>query len=449
MEPAALGTPPSKTASVWAAIAAAVLGLAVAYLVKRQCLVHPWVEGFQYRRLCYNDIQPLFGVRGIDRGLIPYLDVAYEYPPLNGWFMDLMGRLLRLLVRWGALEANSNENYFRLSALFLAPFALAVTLILRPRVSRERLMMWAVGTPLILYAFVSWDLIAVAAAVWGMAALERGRSAQAGVALALGAGAKLYPAFLFPGALLGRLGAGDRRGAARLGLGFLLASALIHVPLIVLASRIPPILDNPNWAAIVGNVRLRAPNTNGWLGIWTFHASRFPDFDTAWFWIAHHGRALFPSGFWQVGASGYRDFVNLVGPLLFAAASLWFLRAGWAGRRAGGGYPAAAVGLGIVVSFLVVTKVYSPQYTLWLVPLLAAAGAPWGRVLGFFGADLAVFVSRFYFFTVIDAPAPGWKGIFEAAVLLRLVALVGLAWWAARAVRLRPAEVESAPSGLP
>ncbi len=179
-------------------------GLVAAFLLKRPCIVNPWADNFQYIHLCYNDIQPLFGVRGISHGLIPYVDVEMEYPVLTGMFMDFVGRILRAL-SWVGLAEFSNEDYFRVSAFFLAPFAFVVTMLLRKRVTAARLMLWAIGSPLVLYAFTNWDLLAVAGAVWGLVLYERNRPAISGAALAAGASAKLYPSFFLPGMILARL----------------------------------------------------------------------------------------------------------------------------------------------------------------------------------------------------------------------------------------------------
>lgn len=463
----------SGPAPLWLALLATAVGLLLAYLLKSPCIRHPWADSFQYRHLCYNDIQPLFGVRGVSKGLVPYRDVRLEYPVLTGSFMYVAGWILRRIhalvrpsspganpvyqsaallallalgaaflirpgrrlvlkvagtllvvgalvgvaVRLGALAENSDRDYFTLTVLLLAPFALAVTLLLRTRVTRGRLMLWAAGTPMVLYAFHNWDLLAVAGAVWGLVELERRRWGLAGVGLALGASAKLFPAFLLPGSLLGRWVVGDREGSWRLALGFGLAAAIVNIP----------------WM-------LAAPK--GWMGVWTFHAHRYPDFGTAWYWVAHHGRRLLPVAGWDPAPAGqqgwYQSAVDVGSLVLFGAGAAWFVWIGWRRRREPGGYPVVAIALGILALFLLTSKVHSPQYALWVVPLLVMLDVPWWLVLAYLGTDLAVYVSGFYFFTVMGAPAPGWKGIFELAVLFRGAALGGLAWWATRARRLWP-----------
>jgi uncharacterized membrane protein len=398
---------PLCQAPMWLAIASTLFGLLLAFLLKEPCLSRPIQRGSPFPRFCYSDIQP-FAVRGLAAGL-PYRDYRLEYPVLTGVFIKATGLLVRRLGPLGV--SPTSGNYFTISALFLAPFALVTTLLLRPRVTRGRLMLWSMGTPLVFHAFLNWDLIAVAAGVWGLVEAERRRETQAGTAFALGASAKLFPMFFLPGAALERWAIGDRRGTARLLAAFVLIAAAVNIPWMILAPR-------------------------GWLATWQFHAARDPDLGTVWSWLGRHGRELFPSSWWIDG--GFRDAVSLIGLVGFAAGAAWFLWRGWRRRSEDQGYPVAATGLGIVAVFLLLSKVHSPQYALWVIPLLALLDVPWWLVFTYLAGDAMVFVSAFAWFSLFAVPSPQW--IYESAVLLRAAALAGLAWWASRATRLLAAD---------
>ena len=445
----------SAPAPIWLAVSATSAALLIGYLIKVQCAIHPWADNFQYSHLCYNDLQPLFGVRGISRGLMPYRDVQMEYPVLTGFFMHVVGVILRL---FGA-ALNNDRSYFHLSALFLAPFAFVTTMTLRPRVAAARLMLWAAGTPLVLYAFHNWDLLAVAGTMWALSTFERGQDRYSGASLAAGASAKLYSIFLLPGMLLARFAAGGLRKAMPLLLSFLLIYVLVNVPVIAWSGSLPGWTNDPAAAEYAGSVQLREADANGWIGVWTFHADRYPDFGTAWYWLSRHARVLLPTMggggcdlegqgcWWDPGAHGFRDFVSIVSFLLFAFGSAWLLWRGWR-RRDGADYPTVAVGMGIVALFLLTSKVHSPQYALWLVPLLAMLDVPWRRILLYLIGDIGVFVSGFYYFTVMDQSDPWWQGVFEVAVLVRALALGLLVASSLRATRLMPTvpEVSHEPS---
>ncbi|GAC1362904.1 MAG: glycosyltransferase family 87 protein [Actinomycetota bacterium] len=399
-----LGSP----ASLGVALAATAIGLLLAYLLKEQCVVNGWADNFQYRHLCYNDIQPLFHVRGIDRNLIPYRDIQVEYPVLIGSFMYFAGRVLALAVRVGVASSYNDPQYFTVTAALLAPLSFAVTLLLRKRVPAGRLLLWALGTPTILYSFLNWDLLAAAALVWGLVEVERRHWGWAGIALAVGASAKLYPAFVMPCALLAVLAAGDRRGAKRLVAGFLGATALINVPWMVAAF-------------------------SRWMGIWRFHATRYPDFGTMWYWIAQWGNNHFPRAWWLTNVGGYGTFVGNAGLVAFGVLSLVIIWVGWRRRKEDQGYPVAAISLALLATFLVVSKVHSPQYALWVAPLLVLVDIPWWQIAGYLAADLVLFVSGFYWFTEFNARGtPGWERLFVYAVFARALFLILVAVRAGR-----------------
>jgi len=400
----------TRPAPLAAAVVAAAVGLGISYAVKNQCATHAWANAFQYRHLCYNDIQPLFHVRGVDRGLVPYRDITVEYPVLIGTFMYGTGRLLALLTHMGLAAGFNDPSYFELTALFLWPFSLAVTLLLRPRVRAGRLMLWAIGTPTLFYTFLNWDVLAVAPMVWGVVEVERKRWGWAGFAFALGASAKLFPAFLVPGALLGAWAAHDWRGARNLLGGFGVGAVLANVP----------------WMVI---------SFSGWMGVWKFHADRYPDLGTTWYWVGQLGNALHPAGWWLSIGGGWGGLIGEAGLAAFAAVSALVLWEGWRRRREPGGYPVVPVGLAIVASFMVLSKVHSPQYALWVLPLIVMVDVPWHQVFTYLAADAVLFVSGWYWYTKPDPfapPAPFAEKVFVLAVFARSAILAIIAIFAAR-----------------
>src|SRR5205823_4834716 len=89
----------------------------------------------------------------------------------------------------------------------------------------------------------------------------------------------------------------------------------------------------------------------------------------------------------------------------------------------------------IVVLFLISNKVYSSQYSLWLLPLFALALQELAPFVAFEIADLAVFTSRFWFFGYLSRVWGVPERVFEFAIGLRIVALI---WCLVRWVRRRP-----------
>ncbi len=243
--------------------------------------------------------------------------------------------------------------------------------------------------------------------------------------------------------MLARWSTGDRRGATRVVLGFLAIFLVINVPWIAISNAEPPAAEES--PPELNGVSLREPGTNGWLQVWQFHADRYPDFGTVWYWVGRYGKKVHPASFWEPGQRGYRDFVDVSSLALFTVGSGMLLMRGWRRRLEPRGYPDAAVGLGIVCLFLLASKVHSPQYALWVVPLLTMLNVPWWLVIGYLATDLGVYVSGFYYFTVMDQPSPAWQGAFEAFVWARAATLGGVLWTSLRATRLTPTMPGDAP----
>jgi hypothetical protein len=101
------------------------------------------------------------------------------------------------------------------------------------------------------------------------------------------------------------------------------------------------------------------------------------------------------------------------------------------------------LGFPILVLFLLSNKVYSPQYSLWLLPWFALALPDLRLFAAFEAADVAVFVTRFWWFAELSGFDGTPLGAFELAVLVRALILVAcvVAW-----VRRRePAPVAATP----
>ena len=91
----------------------------------------------------------------------------------------------------------------------------------------------------------------------------------------------------------------------------------------------------------------------------------------------------------------------------------------------------------VVAAFLLVNKVWSPQYSLWLVPLAVLALPRWRLLLAWMLVDALVWVPRMYYYLTPAAKGlpPDW---FLGAVLVRDAMVVLLCVLVVRSI-LRPA----------
>jgi uncharacterized membrane protein len=358
-------------------LAATLATLALGWLLKAPCL-GSWADGRQYNRLCYSDVAALYGDvdrdRGLDEDRFPYLEGENEYPVLTGVSMWV-----------AALPADSYASFFTWTAVLLAAAALVSAAMLH-RLAGPRALVFALAPTLLIYAFMNWDLFAVALATGGTLAFLKRRDGTAGVLLGLGAATKLYPAlFLIPFAIA-RLREGRRDRAA------LLAGTAVG-----------------SWALV--NVPFAIASFDRWSEFFRFNADRPADWDSLWYIAAR-----------QLGFTWDPAVVNALalGTFVAAAAALWLA----VGRRLPA-YSLWTLGFPLLVAFLLTSKVYSPQYGLWLLPWFALVLRDVRLFIAFQLADIAVFVTRFEFFARyggVGDGLPQWS--FEVAVLVRAAILI-------------------------
>jgi uncharacterized membrane protein len=332
------------------------------------------------RDVCYSDIQHLWLGRDIDQHVFPYLSGSItpegqlvggtvEYPVLTG-----------VLIWAGAVFAENDGAFLLGSALLMAPFGLATAYLLG-RLTRWRALIWALGPPVVLYAFHNWDLPVVACAAGAVYVMHRGlpgwtvaeRGTVAAVLLGLGFALKLYPgAFLLPLALyvLTAPGPGralDWRGALRVPVAALATVVLVNLPF-----------------AVAGY--------EGWRASFTFQQLRKVDITTnsIWYWgFRPHS---------DPDNVGFQQTMDWLSPSLVLLSFAVAAAVGWWRWRRCGVYPWIGVSAAMLCGFLLLHKVHSPQYTLWLLPFFVLVRVPWGLVAGYLLADLAMGIGIFRWF---------------------------------------------------
>jgi uncharacterized membrane protein len=355
------------------------------------------------RDVCYSDIQYLWVGRDINKHVFPYVNGGItkagqltggtvEYPVLTG-----------VLIWLGALFAHNDHQFLLDSSIVLAPFAL-VTAWMLGKLGRWRALLWALGPPLVLYAFHNWDLAVVACAVaavyvlhrgWGRRGAERPlvtRAIVASVFLGLGFAFKLYPAaFVLPlmlyvatGGPGGRHLAAGRRfdwwAAIKVGLAAVLAVVAANLPFMLVGFR-------------------------GWRASFTFQELRQVDITTnsIWFW-----------GFRPISDPSnlvFQHEVSIASPLLVLASFLLACWLGWRRYRREGTYPWVAASAAMLCGFLLFHKVHSPQYTLWLVPMFVLLRVRWGWILAYGITDIALGIGLFRYYYAITFHHP--YGIYD------------------------------------
>lgn len=365
-------------AGMGAALAAAAI---LAWLFKAHCLFGGgWSASEQYVTGCYSDFVPFWGGRGVAAGEIPYLQASIEYPVLTGLMIWIEGGVTRVLFGSGAGELPFLTVATLANAGLLAAI---VTMMARMEVARDRLMLLILGPPIILYLGHNWDVLAVALTVLAIHLHRGGRAFAAGAAVGLGAAAKLFPLLLLPLLLFDWF---DRRDFRRLALtagGAILAWLVVNLP-----------------------VALAAPER--WAEFYVFSRERAGTFAATWSLIDHMG-----IGTTVEERNGYGSF-------LFMAGAAGITLANW--RRFTGRMWMLITP--VVALFLLTNKVYSPQFDLWLVPLLLLTSRRLWPLAALYVATTLVYWMEFWFFAGQDnvTPSVGY-GMLVAAAWLRMIVL--------------------------
>jgi Glycosyltransferase family 87 len=331
------------------------------------------------RDVCYSDVQHLWLGRDIDHHVFPYLTGSItadgrlvggtvEYPVLTG-----------LLIWAGAVFAHDDAEFLLASALMMAPFGLLTGWLLG-RLARWRALVWALGPPLVLYGFHNWDLPVVACAVGAVFAMHGWRTdrplAQRGVVaavlLGLGFAVKLYPgAFVLPLALY--VLTASRPGVLHWGAAIRVALAAVGTVVLV-------------------NLPFALAGYEGWRASFTFQELRKVDLTTnsIWYW------GFRPES--DPDNVAFQSTMDWLSPGLVLLSFAVAAAVGWWRWRRDGVYPWVGVSAAMLCGFLLLHKVHSPQYTLWLVPFFVLLQVPWRWVVGYLLVDLVMGIGIFRWF---------------------------------------------------
>lgn len=376
------------------------LTLVLGWWSKARCLGDGgWQGGEQFSRYCYSDIAALWSGRGLADGRIPYLEQPLEYPPLIGAQMWVTAAIAR--ASGGGVIA-----FYNLNVGLNAGFAVATLALLRRlQLPSGRQWWWAGAPPLVLYTALNWDALPVLLLVLAIVLHVSGRDAAAGVAAGLGAAAKLFPALFVPVVVAARLRQRDLVAAARHACAAALAWVAVNLPLALVAP-------------------------GGWSRF--FEVNRDRGASSATLWALADELDLMHLD---------RVTLNRASTLAFAAGVLLILAVGLRVRPSEATW---SLVLPVLAWFLVTNKVFSPQYDLWLVPLLALllpSGAPF---VAFVAADLAVFATEFAYLGAGAGSAlePDYRAL-GAAVALRAGVLVWIIFTSLR--RPTPARRADSP----
>lgn len=356
--------------------------------------------------------------------------------------------------------------------------------------------LFAIAPALALHLLTNWDMLAVAFAAGGLLAWSRRAPRLAGVLLGLGILTKLYPALFLLGLLFLCLRAGKVREWLKAFVSALVTVVAVMVPLWLVAGYFDKEADRTSsgilatfwhggsWLRLLGggpdgarNALARFFDLNSERGAdWdsvAFGATWLADrHDPAWFGPMHlviclvtavvliavtsalvvHRpdtlRLVIASAVAAFGTiavavpyvlQGIRDHglavhtLNIVTAATLVVAVLAIGLLTWLAPRRP---RLPQVLFLLVVAFLLSNKVFSPQYTLWLLPLVALARPRWRLFLIWQICEFWVMFTRFMHFIYNDTQGRHGvdRGWFVGAVALRDLVLIVMAGFVVREI---------------
>jgi uncharacterized membrane protein len=400
--------------------------LALGMWQKTNCYDDTWQDGnARYTHMCYSDLPYLYTGRGFAELTWPYSDdpqvraryEVMEYPVGIAYWAYGAAWVTHWLNGSPDVEARYEQSVGDLSAsapvrremrIFVIVNALgfaALTLLaawfltgVNPRRPWDAAA-FALSPVLLLTGLVNWDLVAVVFVAGALWAWARERPLLTGVLIGLGTAVKLYPLFLLGGILVICL---RRRRLRDVWLATLGAAG----------------------AWVLANVPAYLSGPDEWKVFWTFNSDRGADLGSVWLVVQ---QAMEQAG----KPFAFDPHTINVGSWLFFGA--WCIGVLVLGLTSPSAPRLAQLGFLVVAGFLLVNKVYSPQYVLWLLPLAVLARPRWRDLIVWQAGEVLYFAAVWWYLGGLLAPASGGdSGFYWAAVLARVA---GELWLVAMVVR--------------
>jgi uncharacterized membrane protein len=312
----------------------ALMTITLGYMAKLPCAADAWsVSQNNLIHLCYSDIGALYYWRGLADGIIPYIqqggDGYVEYPVITGIIMWLTSLVTHLF------QGNSKDVTLFVGVTWLSSAAfLAVAVMMSRRITsiNTNAAWWFAASPAVFFTLgINWDAAAVLAMIVALWAWQEEKYVVAGLAVGLGTAAKLFPALLLIAFALNALNQNRLGSAIRAG----------YVALV-------------SWLAI--NLPFALINFEGWSHFYVFSRERGIDFGSPYLALAYSDALGSP---WT--STSVANAISAIA-LLTAIAVVIVKRKS---------LEVLSVTLILVATFCLFNKVYSPQYWLWLSPLVA------------------------------------------------------------------------------
>jgi glycosyl transferase family 87 len=382
--------------------------MAIAVFVGAWTVIH---RGFyRHGQIIDTPIYQRYG-DAVAEGQVPYRDFALEYPPAA-----LPVFVIPSLLRSKHGDLAAYRDGFEAELLLCGSFALAfmLSVLLRLEAGRARLALalgLAAAAPLLLGSVVlsRFDLWPAALTAGALAALVSARERLGSGLLGLGLAAKLYPAALLPLALTWAWKRGGRREAVFCAGVFAAAALACFLPFLALSPH--------------GVLDAITRQTNRPLQIETLGAG--------FLLVAHQVAGL---GITMDSNHGSQNLAGTLPDVLAAFQTVLQLAAlvgvwAWFARGPATGERLVRAAAAAVCAFVAFGKVLSPQFLIWLIPLVPLVRGRRGLAAGGLLALALVLTQLWFPFHYWDLvlrfrALPSWLVLARDLVLVSLFAVL-------------------------
>jgi uncharacterized membrane protein len=292
------------------------------------CRSAGWGSPDVYIHMCYSDISALYGAREINNDKWPYAsqDNSVEYPVLTGIVMWATGLLID--------DPNGYRPYFDLNILLIALLLIASVFILW-RLKPEYVALFPIAPAVFGSLFINWDIYAVLFALLSLYFYKDEKMDVSALFMGIAISTKFYPGVILFGIAL--IVWNQKK-----------ITQLIRYLLVTVFA----------WLAI--NLPVALTNFDGWWRFFKLNIDRDSDLGSIWYATS---LLKFP----QPNINNFTIILFLIA--LGAIGVFYFMVAQSRSDFAN----LATVAFLTVAAFVTISKVYSPQYILWLTPLAVLA----------------------------------------------------------------------------
>ncbi len=300
----------------------ALLASVLSFAKFNHCAATGWQSPDQYVHACYSDIPALYGERGLDKGVWAYSSGAdsVEYPVIQGAIMWITAKVI----------PNGINNYFYTSALLLALLFIFISFITF-RMKPEFGYLLPLAPAAVASLYINWDLWAIAMMMLAIYWFDRKAEVASAVALGIAISTKFLPIFLL-------------------------------IPIAIIFFRQEKISKFLKYAAVAVatfaliNLPVALTTPVGWWRFYDLNLNRGSDWGSLWYALSNLGLNL-----------THQNYLSILLLMIGLSALTIFL------LQLRTPPTLAHTAIFVMIIVMAVSKVYSPQYVLWLTPLAVIA----------------------------------------------------------------------------